>query len=95
MITSTRQGREQVSLVRALSKLGLASRSQSEQLIRQGRVTVNGEVVRAPSTWLDLRSDRIAIDGQAARAALPVYVLMHKPKGYVTTRKDEIGRAHV
>ena len=62
MISRTRHGREQVSLVRALSKLGLASRTEAEQLIRKGQVAVNDQVVRSPHTWLDLRSDRISIE---------------------------------
>jgi 23S rRNA pseudouridine2605 synthase len=95
MISPKRQGREQVSLARALSKLGLASRTQATELIRGGHVSVNGGVERSPQAWLDLRRDRIAIDGHAALAAEPVYLLMHKPAGVVTTRKDERGRKTV
>ena len=95
MISQKRQGREQVSLARALSKLGHASRTQATALIRGGRVSVNGTVERSPQAWLDLRHDRVAIDGRAAVAAEPVYLLLHKPAGVVTTRKDERGRRTV
>lgn len=92
MISARRDGREQVSLARAISKLGIASRTEAEQLIRQGRVMVNDRIVHSPAVWLDLRSDRISIDGKPARAQAPLYLAMHKPAGVVTTRNDERGR---
>jgi 23S rRNA pseudouridine2605 synthase len=95
MISTERSTREQVSLVRAVSKLGIASRSEALQLVRDGRVAVNGRKVHNPHVWIDLRTDRIAIDGRAARAAAPFYLMMHKPSGIVTTRSDERGRSTV
>jgi 23S rRNA pseudouridine2605 synthase len=95
MITKTRTGREQISLIRAISKFGLASRTQAEHLVRQGSVRVNGRPVRSPSLWLDPRVDRISIDGRPVRAAQHVYLALFKPAGYVTTRSDERGRRTV
>jgi pseudouridine synthase len=95
MISKSRTGREQVSLVRAISKFGLASRAQAEVLVRQGCVRVNGRPVRSPFVWLDPRVDRISIDGRPVRPAHHVYLALFKPAGYVTTRSDERGRRTV
>jgi 23S rRNA pseudouridine2605 synthase len=95
MISNARNGREQVSLTRAISKLGIASRSEAEVMIRDGRVAVNGQPVHSSHLWVDLRVDRISIDGKPARSASPVYFVMHKPSGVVTTQRDERGRRTV
>jgi 23S rRNA pseudouridine2605 synthase len=95
MTSRTRKGREQVSLIRAISKFGLASRTQAEHLVRQGCVRVNGRPVRSPFLWLDPRVDRISIGDQPVRAAHHVYLALFKPAGYVTTRSDERGRRTV
>jgi pseudouridine synthase len=95
MISKTRTGREQVSLIRAISKFGLASRRQAEDLVRKGCVRVNGRAVSSPSLWLDPRVDRINIKGRPVRPAHHVYLALFKPAGYVTTRSDELGRRTV
>lgn len=95
MTSRTRKGREQVTLIRAISKFGLASRTQAEHLVRQGSVRVNGRPVRSPFLWLDPRVDRISIGDQPVRAAHHVYLALFKPAGYVTTRSDERGRRTV
>src|SRR5262245_21737123 len=80
-----------VPLDRALSKLGLASRAEARRLIAAGRVTVNGRVVRAAGSPVVPERARIAIDGRATDAAGPQsrrVVLLHKPRGTVTTRRD-------
>lgn len=88
--TSRRTG-----LARALSKLGVCSRSQAWALIEAGRVRVNGVVVRDPERRTDWRGDRIEVDRQAARAEARVYLMLNKPRGLVTTTSDEQGRATV
>jgi 23S rRNA pseudouridine2605 synthase len=84
-----------VSLARALSKLGYCSRTQAQALIRAGRVQVNGTAQRAPSLRVDLRRDRIAVDGRRVTAAEKVYLMLNKPRGLVTTTTDERGRETV
>jgi 23S rRNA pseudouridine2605 synthase len=84
-----------VSLARALSKLGWCSRAEGERLVRAGRVAVDGRVVTDPAQRVDIRRARITVDGAAVRAGARVYLMMHKPAGYVTTTADERGRATV
>lgn len=85
-----------VSLERALSKLGVASRSEARALIRSGRVTVNGRKVVDPSRRVIPEAISVAIDGAApTRPVPPVTVVLHKPRGYVTTRSDPEGRKTV
>jgi 23S rRNA pseudouridine2605 synthase len=78
-----------VRLQKILSLAGVASRRASEQLMLDGRVTVNGETVRELGTRADPAVDDIRVDGR--RIKLPErhrYLLLHKPRGYVTTRND-------
>jgi len=82
-------------LARALSKLGYCSRSQAQQLVRAGRVQVNGTVKRDPEAPVFLGRDRIEVDGAPVRPAAKVYMMLNKPRGLVTTAADEKGRATV
>jgi len=93
MRTSRAPGR--VTLPRAISKLGFASRSQALRLIEAGEVLVNGAADRNPHRWIDLRHDRIEIRNTALTTQAFRYVLFHKPAGCVTTRSDEKGRPTV
>lgn len=81
-----------VPLSRALSKLGLASRTQTEQWITEGRLSVNGRVSRDPKLAVVPEQDTFALDGVALVVQSRTAVLLHKPRGYVTTRSDEKGR---
>ena len=82
-------------LARTLSKLGACSRTQAAQYAREGRVSINGRVVRDPETPVDAEHDHIALDGREIRAAERVYLMLNKPRGYVTTASDERGRETV
>ena len=95
MTEPTRQSRAQITLARALSKFGFASRSKAAVIIREGRVQVDGRVVRDPDRWLDPRTARIEVDGARLFAKEFRYLAMHKPSGYVTTHADERGRETV
>lgn len=85
-----------IRLQKILSTSGVASRRASEQLITEGRVTVNGEVVRELGSKADPGHDDIRVDGRRIRADVPHrYLLLYKPRGYVTTRDDPQGRPTV
>ena len=89
------RGEERVSLERALSKLGHASRSQARALIAEGRVRLNGRVVREPLERVDVRRARIEVDGAQVRPAPRLYIALNKPPGLVTSERDEHGRETV
>ncbi|HKW66775.1 MAG TPA: pseudouridine synthase [Terriglobales bacterium] len=84
-----------IGLARALSKLGYCSRSQAFDLIRAGRVTLNGAVRNNPETPVNLDQDRILVDGHPVAASTSVYLMLNKPRGVVTTASDEKGRRTV
>jgi pseudouridine synthase len=76
-------------LQKILSQAGIASRRASEQLMLDGRVTVNGVTVRELGTKADPSHDDIRVDGRRVKVAQHHrYVLLNKPRGYVTTRSD-------
>ena len=75
-----------------MSKLGIASRSEARTLIPAGRVSVDGRVARDPAAAVVPERVRIAIDGDAREAAAALTILLHKPRGVVTTRRDPEGR---
>jgi pseudouridine synthase len=83
------------TLERAFSKAGVGSRTEARSWIGAGRVRVNGKVVQNPDHWIDLERDRITLDGKPIRAAAKQYILLYKPKGYLTTYRDPEGRPTV
>lgn len=86
---------KRVTLPRALSKLGFCSRTQAEDLIRAGNVSVNGRTVTDTEAWIDLDTAKLAVDGKTVAAQAPVYLMLNKPRGLVTTRHDPEGRPTV
>ena len=76
-------------LQKILSQAGVASRRASEQLMLEGRVTVNGATIRELGTKADAARDDIRVDGRRIKlSAHHRYLLLNKPRGYVTTRSD-------
>jgi 23S rRNA pseudouridine2605 synthase len=87
--------RPQKTLERVISKAGLGSRSQARSWVHAGRVTVNGEPTQDPDRWVDLAIDDLRFDGRPLPNVDKRYVLLHKPTGYLTTRRDPEGRPTV
>ncbi|MBN2001347.1 rRNA pseudouridine synthase [candidate division KSB1 bacterium] len=85
-----------MNLCRVFSKCGLASRTQAIEYIHGGRIKVNGEVIRKPSYWVDLQHDEILFDDRILKPVnKKIYILLHKPKGYLSTREDHSNRKTV
>jgi 23S rRNA pseudouridine2605 synthase len=83
------------TLDRVISKAGLGSRSEARSWIGTGRVKVNGRTIQTPDHWVDLERDRISFDGKPIAREERRYILLYKPKGYLTTYRDPAGRATV
>jgi 23S rRNA pseudouridine2605 synthase len=79
-------------LQKILAGGGLASRRAAEQMIREGRVRVNGRIVTELGSKADPRKDKIEVDGKRVVQEHPVYLALHKPRGFVTTLSDPEGR---
>ncbi len=92
---SARGGGEGERLHKLLAHAGIASRRACEELILEGRVQVNGETVYELGTKAHPYRDEITVDFVPIHKESPVYFLMNKPKGYVTTVKDDEGRPTV
>ncbi|MGH9422867.1 MAG: pseudouridine synthase, partial [Thermoanaerobaculia bacterium] len=80
------------TLERVISKAGLGSRKDARMWIGDGRVQVNGDIVRDPDVWIDLERDAVVFDGKTLQTEGRVYLLLHKPIGYLTTNRDPQGR---
>lgn len=83
-------------LARFLAHAGVASRRHAESLISAGRVQVNGVVIREPGSRVDAAHDTVLVDGRTVQLnSQQVYILLHKPEGYLSTVSDPQGRPTV
>ena len=82
-------------LQKVLARAGLGSRRECEVVIAQGRVMVDGRVVKQLGTRVDATQQRIKVDGEALQLEKPAYYLLNKPRGFLTTNYDQAGRPRV
>jgi 23S rRNA pseudouridine2605 synthase len=82
-------------LQKVLAAAGVASRREAEELILEGRVTVDGQVVTELGTRVDLHQQEISVDGEPLPRTKRVYFAVHKPSGVVSTARDPSGRPRV
>jgi 23S rRNA pseudouridine2605 synthase len=82
-------------LQKILARGGFASRRAAEKLIEEGRVRVNGRVVTELGSKADPYKDKVEVNGVRVVAEPAVYVVLHKPRGVVTTMSDPEGRPSV
>lgn len=84
-----------IRLQKHLSKCGIASRRKAEELIEQGKVKINGHIASLGAK-VDPKRDKVTVRG---KAVVPVnekiYIMLNKPRGYITTMRDELGRKNV
>jgi len=91
-----RQAQHGERLARFLAHAGVASRRHAEEMIAAGRVQVNGVVVSTQGARIDPGRDAVSVDGKVVGAPTKhVYILLHKPIGYVSTARDPQGRPTV
>ena len=83
------------TLERVISKAGLGSRTEARRWIAAGRVCVNGRKIQTPDYWVDFARDRVTLDDKPVHAGKKIYLLLYKPKGYLTAYKDPEGRPTV
>lgn len=84
-----------IRLNKFLSDCGVASRRKSEELILQGRIAVNGNIVIDLGHKIDPAKDTITYDGEPLKQEQKEYYVLNKPKGYITSTNDERGRKTV
>ena len=86
--------KDTIRLNKYIANSGICSRREADELITQGLVEVNGKVVTEMGYQVQ-KTDRVVFDGQSITPEKPVYVLLNKPKGYISTTKDEKARKTV
>jgi 23S rRNA pseudouridine2605 synthase len=82
-------------LNKAIAATGFCSRRRADELISAGRVRLNGELIKDFNVTVDLTQDRLSVDGKVLSARKNEYIVLHKPRGVVTTCYDEMGRESV
>lgn len=82
----------EMRLQKLLSERGVASRRKAEELIEQGKVKVNGRVAHLGDKADDRRDVVLVCGRRIGRAEMPVYLMLNKPRGYITTLSDDRGR---
>ena len=85
----------ELRLQKFLSRAGIASRREAESMMLAGRVSVNGTVVSTVGSKVDPSRDRVEVDGKDVKIPTARWILLHKPPGYITTRRDVRGRRTV
>ena len=93
--TDQDSGNDLDRLQKVLAHAGIGSRRSCEELITQGRITIDGKVARELGTKVDSRTQQVALDGQKIHSERNVYYAVHKPKGYVSTNHDPSGKPRV
>lgn len=86
--------KDTIRLNKYIANSGICSRREADELITQGLVEVNGKVVTEMGYQVQ-KTDRVVFDGQSITPEKPVYVLLNKPKGYISTTKDDKARKTV
>ena len=87
---------EIVRLQKYIAMCGVASRRGAEEIIAEGRVTVNGEKITEMGVKIEIGADSVTVDGKAIKAKnKKYYIMLNKPVGYVSTAKDQFDRPTV
>lgn len=79
---------EMLRLDKYLADLGVGTRSQVKQMIRKGLISINGNTAKKPEQKVDVREDRITVEGKELQYTKYRYILLHKPSGYVSATED-------
>lgn len=82
-------------LQKFLAESGVASRRASESIILEGRVSVNGQIVRKLGTTIEPARDQVELDGRPLKVRRKIYIALNKPPGFLCTRKDDLGRTTI
>lgn len=85
-----------IRLHKYMAQCGVASRRKSEELIKSGAVSVNGHVVKDMGVLIDIKKDEVRVNGSVIKPKTDmIYIAVNKPRGYVSTVKDQFGRPTV